>query len=200
MELANGANALKCAPLSGSSIMLQRANVETIVTCKMPLMGTALFVPERQRVKAESARTPGVTGVGAVKQHVFTTVIWCGLISEKPHQTARAFMNCPSHFLRRLHFPPSYAAGGGRRISKLINCWFATALQHYTTLTSNPSQGGTRTSGRLSSRVAVATTAWVDGRFCQQHCNAQDRRGQRAGNWHRNGFGSRLSEQWQQSH
>lgn len=90
MELADGANALKCALLSSSSIMLQWANVETIVTCKMALMGTALFVPELQRVKAESARTPGVTGGRAVKQHVFTTVIWCGLISEKPHQTAHA--------------------------------------------------------------------------------------------------------------
>lgn len=115
MELANGASALKCAPLSSSSIMLQRANVETIVTCKMPLMGTALFVPELQRVKAESARTPGVTGGRAVKQHVFTTVIWCGFISEKPHQTAHASMNCPSRFLRRLHFPPSHAAARPQR-------------------------------------------------------------------------------------
>lgn len=125
MELANGATALKCAPLSSSSIMLQRANVETIVTCKTPLMGTALFVPELQRVKAESARTPGVTGGRAVKQHVFTTVIWRGLISEKPHQTAR-FHELP------VTFPPSASlpsltrsrapTEAGRRISKLISC------------------------------------------------------------------------------
>lgn len=62
MGLASGASGLKCASLSSSSIMLHRANVETIVTCKMALMGRALFVPELQRVKAESARTPGVTG------------------------------------------------------------------------------------------------------------------------------------------
>lgn len=71
MELANGANALKCAALSSSSIMLHRANVEAIVTCKMALMGAALFVPGLQRVKAESASTPGVTAGPAVEQHVF---------------------------------------------------------------------------------------------------------------------------------
>lgn len=99
---------------------------QTVVKCKTAGMGRALVIPELEKVKAESARTPSVTGGRAVKQHVFTAVIWCGLISEKPHQTAHAFMNYPSRFLCRLHFPLTCSRTPTeeerRRILKLITC------------------------------------------------------------------------------